>query len=46
MEDPFAHLNYAQIQEAEKKARAAHPVLWWVAEFVVCVKAPRKWLTG
>ena len=46
MQDPFAHLNYEQIQIAVKKARKAHPVLWWVAEFVVFVRGPRKWRIG
>ena len=46
MEDPFAHLNYEQIQAAEKKAKKAHPVLWWVAEFVVFVRGPTKWVRG
>jgi hypothetical protein len=42
--DPFAHLNYEQIQAAEKKYRAAHPFLWWVAEAIVFVRDPRRWL--
>jgi hypothetical protein len=35
MQDPFAHLNLEQIQAAERKYRDQHPVLWWVAEFVM-----------
>ena len=54
MRDPFAHLDLEQIQVAEKKARAAHPVLWWVAEFVMFVRQPwravrgvwRRWVIG
>ena len=42
--DPFAHLNYEQIQAAEKKYRRLHPILWRVAEFVVFVRDPRKWV--
>jgi hypothetical protein len=42
MQDPFAHLNYEQIQAAEKKYRKLHPVLWRVAEFVVFVRDPLK----
>ena len=37
MHDPFAHLSLEQIQAAEKKYRAQHPVLWWVAEFVMFI---------
>jgi len=46
MHDPFSHLNLDQIQAAEKKYRAAHPILWWVAEFVVFVRGPWKWVRG
>ncbi len=42
--DPFSHLNYEQIQAAERKYRAVHPFLWWVAEFVVFVRDPKRWL--
>ncbi len=33
--DPFAHLNLKQIEEAERKARAAQPILFRLAELVV-----------
>jgi len=46
MLDPFAHLGLEQIQAAEKKARAAHPILWRVAEFVVFVRNPWKGVRG
>ena len=46
MEDPFAYLDLEQIQEAERKHQAAHPVLWWVAESIVFVSNPRKWGRG
>ena len=44
MHDPFAHLNLEQIQNAERKYPAQHPVLWRVAEFVVFVQGTRKWM--
>jgi hypothetical protein len=44
MEDPFAHLNYEQIQIAVRKAKIAHPVMWRVAEFVVFVRGSSKWV--
>ena len=44
MNDPFSHLNLEQIQVAEKKYRAAHPILWRVAEFVMFVRSP--WRTA
>jgi hypothetical protein len=46
MNDPFAHLILDQIQAAEKKYRAQHPILWRVAEFVVFVRGPWKWVRG
>ena len=46
MHDPFAHLKLEQIQEAEKKYRAQHPILWWVAEFVVFARNPAQWVRG
>ena len=42
MHDPFARLNLEQIQAAAKIYRAQHPLLWWVAEFVVFMQGPRK----
>ena len=45
MEDPFAHLTtVSQIEEAERKARRAHPILWWVAEAVIFVRDPVAWV--
>jgi len=46
MQDPFAHLNLEQIQAAARKDRAQHPVLWWVAAFVVFIRDPRRWVRG
>ena len=46
MHDPFSHLNLEQIQKAESKYRAQHPVLWRVAEFVIFVRGPWKWVRG
>jgi hypothetical protein len=44
MHDPFAHLNLEQIQPAERKYRAQHPVLWWVAEFVMFIRQPWRYM--
>ena len=41
MQDPFAHLNLEQIQAAERKYRAQHPVLWRVAEVVMFIRPKR-----
>jgi hypothetical protein len=41
MHDPFAHLNLEQIQEAEKKYRALHPILWWVRSWL-CLRGIRR----
>ena len=41
-QDPFAHLNFKQIQAAERKYRARHPLLWRVAESVVFIRNPMK----
>ncbi len=30
--DPFSNLSLEQIQAAERKYRAQHSILWWVAE--------------
>jgi len=54
MEDPFADYDLEQIQQAEKFYRIQHPVLWWVAEFVMFVRQPwravrgvwRRWVMG
>jgi hypothetical protein len=46
MNDPFAHLDLDQIRAAERKYRANHPILWRVAEFVVFVRGPWKWVRG
>ena len=46
MQDPFAHLDLEQIQVAERKYREQYPVLWWVAEFVVFVRQPWRYVRG
>ena len=38
------HLNLEEIAEAERKARAARPILFRVAEFVVFVRDPVRWI--
>ncbi len=40
MNDPFAHLDLEEIEKAERKYRQQYPVLWWVAEFVVFIREP------
>jgi hypothetical protein len=44
--DPFRHLNLEQIQADEKKYRALHPVLWWVAEFIMFIREPWRSIRG
>jgi hypothetical protein len=46
MQDPFAHLSLEEIQNRQELARELYPVLWWVAEFVVFVRGPSKWVRG
>jgi hypothetical protein len=42
-DDPFANLSLAEI---EQRARTLYPVLWWVAEFVVFVHGPWRYMRG
>ena len=44
--DPFAHLNLEQTDEAERRARVAHSVLWCVAEAIVFLKDPPEAVRG
>ena len=44
--DPFAHLSLEEIPAAERKYRDQHPVLWWVAEFVMFVREPWRSVRG
>jgi len=46
MDDPFAHLDLRGIEQAERNARAAHPILFRVAELVVFVRDPVRWIRG
>jgi len=44
--DPFAHLDLEQIERAERKARADHPILFRVPELAVFVRDPVRWIRG
>lgn len=44
MHDPFAHLDLAGIERAEARARAAHRILFRIAELTVFVRDPRAWI--
>ena len=44
MQDPFARLNLEEIQAAEKKYRAQHPVLWRMAEVVMFIREPLRYM--
>ena len=45
-DDSFADLSLEEIQAAERKYRAKHPVLWRVAEFVMFVREPWQSVRG
>lgn len=46
MNDPYAHLQTVeQVERVERQLRAAHPLLWRVAELVAFVRNPIQYLS-
>lgn len=42
--NPFAHLDLKGTELAERKARTAHPFLFRLAELIVFVRDPIRWI--